>query len=57
VGWSVAVVVAMELGTLFWVRDNLTLNVLMLVHPSQAIKSWQMEAAPKPVPAGDTLKQ
>jgi hypothetical protein len=48
VGWSVAVVILMELGTLFWVRDNLTLNVLMLVHPVEGIKSWQMEAAPKP---------
>jgi uncharacterized protein DUF2585 len=47
VGWSVAVVIILELGTLFWVRDNLTLNVLMLIHPSQAIKSWQLEAAPK----------
>ena len=38
---SIAMVVAMELGLLFWVRDNLTLNVLMLVHPVEAIKAWQ----------------
>jgi Protein of unknown function (DUF2585) len=39
--WSAAAVVAMELFCLFWVRDNLTLNVIMLVHPIEAIKTWQ----------------
>jgi hypothetical protein len=38
---SVALVLAMEIGTLFWVRDNLTLNVVMLVHPVDAIREWQ----------------
>ena len=42
---SVATVVLLELGLLFWVRDNLTLNVLMLVHPIEAIKVWQSAAA------------
>ncbi|MEI8242855.1 MAG: DUF2585 family protein [bacterium] len=42
--WIIVVlIVAMELGCLFWVRDNLTLNVLMLTHPSQSIKAWQSE--------------
>lgn len=42
--WLVVVlVVAMELGCLWWVRDNLTLNVIMLVHPVPAIKAWQSE--------------
>jgi len=41
VAWSVAAVVAMELGCLFWVRDNLTLNIIMLVHPIEALKAWQ----------------
>jgi len=39
----VALIVAMELGCLWWVRDNLTLNVIMLVHPVPGIKAWQSE--------------
>jgi hypothetical protein len=44
VGWkcSLLVVVAVELGCLWFVRDNLTLNILMLFHPSEAIKQWQL---------------
>ena len=38
---SVVLIILMELGCLFWVRDNLTLNIIMLVHPVQAIKVWQ----------------
>ena len=42
--WLIVVlIVGMELGCLWWVRDNLTLNVLMLVHPVQSIKAWQSE--------------
>ena len=38
---SVLAVLAMEIGCAVWVRDNLTLNVIMLVHPFDAIKAWQ----------------
>ena len=38
---SVAMGVAFELFTLAMIRDNLTLNVLMLVWPVEAIKVWQ----------------
>jgi hypothetical protein len=39
----IALIVVLELGCLWWVRDNLTLNVMQLVYPSQAIKEWQSE--------------
>lgn len=38
---SVATVVVLEVGMVLWVRDNLTLNVIMLIHPIAAIKAWQ----------------
>ena len=38
---TVAIGVALELFTLWAIRDNLTLNVLMLVAPSAAIRAWQ----------------
>ena len=45
---SVAAVVAMEVVCLLWVRDNLTLNVIMLVYPIDAIKAWQSVGHPMP---------
>ena len=38
---SVAVVVGFELLTLAIIRDNLTLNVIMLLSPIEAIANWQ----------------
>jgi hypothetical protein len=42
---SVAAVIIMEIGCALWVRDNLTLNIIMLIHPFDAIKHWQMAGA------------
>jgi len=39
----IAMIIVMEVGCLLWVRDNLTLNVIMLVSPSESIKQWQGE--------------
>ena len=38
---SVALAIGFELFTLAMVRDNLTLNVLMLVWPIDAVRAWQ----------------
>ena len=45
---TVTVILAMELGTLVLMRDNLTLNIVMLIHPIDAIKQWQMAGRPLP---------
>ena len=38
---SVAIAVCFELLTLWIIRDNLTLNVVMLFWPIEAIREWQ----------------
>jgi Protein of unknown function (DUF2585) len=42
VRWSVALVLAVEAALLAIYRDNLALNVLMLVFPLESMKAWQM---------------
>ena len=38
---SIALAIAFELFTLAMIRDNLTLNIVMLVWPIDAIRDWQ----------------
>jgi hypothetical protein len=38
---AVALVVGLEVMTAIVIRDGLALNIIMLVHPVEAIKRWQ----------------
>src|SRR5438270_9757897 len=39
---SIALVIVLEVAVGMIIRDNLTLNILMLVHPFDAIRRWQL---------------
>ncbi len=39
---SVFIVIALELFTLYFIRDNLTLNIVMLLYPFDFIRNWQL---------------
>jgi hypothetical protein len=41
VGLAVAAAAIIEVGLAWWIRDNLTLNVIMLLHPFDPIRVWQ----------------
>jgi len=39
--WTVSWVVVTEIALAILIRDNLTLNIVMLIWPIEAIKKWQ----------------
>ena len=39
---TVLVFVITELVLVFWIRDSLLLNILMLIYPMDAVRAWQM---------------
>lgn len=40
--WTVvSLALLIEAGLAYWIRDNLTLNVLMLIHPFDFVRAWQ----------------
>jgi hypothetical protein len=41
---TIAWMITLELLLALWIRDNLTLNIVMLIRPVAAIKRWQMGA-------------
>jgi hypothetical protein len=38
---TIALAIAMELFLAYMIRDNLSLNLLMLIYPLEAVKRWQ----------------
>lgn len=38
---SIIFVIALEVFLALWIRDGLLLNIIMLIHPVQTIRTWQ----------------
>jgi hypothetical protein len=46
IGATIAATIALELFVLASIRDNLTLNILMLLYPLEAVRHWQSTSPP-----------
>lgn len=40
---TVGIVILIEVGLLYFIHDNLTINIIMLIHPIESIKTWQAQ--------------
>ena len=38
---TISLIILMELFVGWWIRDNLTLNIIMLIYPFKAVLNWQ----------------
>ncbi len=38
---TISLTIALELFVVYYIRDNLTLNIIMLIYPLDSIKHWQ----------------
>jgi hypothetical protein len=39
---TIVAIFVLEIGLALWIRDGLLLNIVMLIHPVPAIRTWQM---------------
>lgn len=39
---ALVLVILLEVALTLWIRDSLLLNVVMLIHPIQAVRTWQL---------------